>query len=160
MVNKKRVFVLLYAALFFLLCPLTISYEKPLLSRGQTIYVPVYSSIYHGDKNRKWELAVTLSIRNTNINNSILINLIDYYDSDGKKIKILIKQPQKLKPLESRQIIINESDLSGGIGANFIVTWSSDKQVNPPLIESIMIGTRGQQGISFSARGVVIQENL
>ncbi|HPC43117.1 MAG TPA: DUF3124 domain-containing protein [Spirochaetota bacterium] len=160
MIKKKNIYILLYAALFFLLCPMAITNGQNIVSRGQTLYVPVYSSIYHGDKKREWELAVTLSIRNTNINNSILINLIDYYNSEGKKLKIFIKKPQKLKPLESKQFIINESDLSGGIGANFIVMWSSDKEVNPPLVESIMIGTRGQQGISFSARGVVIQENL
>ena len=150
----------MFAALFFLLCSMAISNGQNILSIGQTIYVPVYSSIYHGDKKRIWELAVTLSIRNTNINNSILINSVDYYDNDGKKLKIFIKRPQKLKALASIEFIINESDLSGGTGANFIVKWDSDKKVNPPLVESIMIGTAGQQGISFSAKGVVINENL
>ncbi|MFC1811640.1 DUF3124 domain-containing protein [Thermodesulfobacteriota bacterium] len=36
------------------------------------------------------------------------------------------------------------------------ITWKSDKFVNPPIVESIMIGTQTQQGISFTSRGRVI----
>jgi len=52
--------------------------------------------------------------------------------------------------------IIPERDKSGGSGANFIVAWKSKTPVNPPIIESIMIGTQSQQGISFTSRGRVI----
>ncbi|HSO18374.1 MAG TPA: DUF3124 domain-containing protein, partial [Desulfosarcina sp.] len=33
-------------------------------SRGQTLYIPVYSHIYSGDREKPVYLAVTLSIRN------------------------------------------------------------------------------------------------
>ncbi len=58
-----------------------------------------------------------------------------------------------MNPLESLRYIIPESDESGGSGANFIVEWHSDKPVNRPIIESIMIGTKSSQGISFTSRG-------
>ena len=58
--------------------------------------------------------------------------------------------------MESLRYVIPESDKSGGSGANFIVEWKSDKYVNPPIVESVMIGTQTQQGISFTSRGRVI----
>ena len=65
-----------------------------------------------------------------------------------------------LNPLESLRYVIPEKDESGGSSANFMVKWQSDTFVNPPIIESIMIGTQSQQGVSFTSRGqeVVIFE--
>ncbi|MBT8364361.1 MAG: DUF3124 domain-containing protein, partial [Deltaproteobacteria bacterium] len=48
-----------------------------------------------------------------------------------------------------------EDDKAGGSGANFIVVWKSESQVNPPIIEGVMIGTHSGQGISFVSRGQV-----
>jgi Mg/Co/Ni transporter MgtE len=53
---------------------------------------------------------------------------------------------------------IKESDKAGGSGANFIVGWEAETYANIPIIESVMIGTKGQQGISFLSRGQVIKE--
>jgi hypothetical protein len=42
-----------------------------------------------------------------------------------------------------------------------MVEWKSEKDdefVNPPIVESIMIGTQIQQGISFTSRGKVIRQ--
>ena len=75
-------------------------------------------------------------------------------------IKQIITSPIILKSLESHQILIKESDTSGGVAGNFIIKWSADKKVNPPIIESIMIGTKQQQGISFLSKGIVINEDL
>ncbi|MDF1591164.1 MAG: DUF3124 domain-containing protein [Desulfobacterales bacterium] len=61
-----------------------------------------------------------------------------------------------LKRLEFLRYIVPETDKTGGSGANFIVKWESDRFVNPPIIESVMIGTQRQQGISFTSRGQVI----
>ena len=58
-----------------------------------------------------------------------------------------------LKPLESVRYLVKESDMRGGSGANFIVKWKADVPVNRPIFEAVMIGTRGQQGISFTSRG-------
>jgi hypothetical protein len=68
-------------------------------------------------------------------------------------LKKYIDNPSILNPLESLRYVIPQHDESGGSGANFMVKWQSDKFVNPPIIESIMIGTQSQQGISFTSRG-------
>ncbi len=53
---------------------------------------------------------------------------------------------------------MKESDLRGGSGANFIVKWKADVPANRPIIEAVMIGARGQQGISFTSRGEEVIE--
>jgi len=45
---------------------------------GQTIYVPVYSHIYHDDGKKTFNLAATLSIRNTDLENPIVITFVRY----------------------------------------------------------------------------------
>jgi len=130
--------------------------DKIGLSDGQTIYVPAYSHIYSGNNERPFLLTVTLSIRNIDPKHQIRITIIDYYETQGKRLKKYLDKPVILNPLESLRYIIPERDKSGGSGANFIVEWKSDKFVNPPIVESIMIGTQTQQGISFTSRGQVI----
>lgn len=127
--------------------------------KGQTVYVPIYSHIYHGDKeNYPFYLTATLSIRNTDPDNPISITVVDYYDSDGKLLKNYNEKPLRINPMGAIRLIVKESDTSGGSGANFIVKWESDHRVVQPLIEAIMIGTKFQQGISFTSRGQIIRE--
>lgn len=123
------------------------------LSYGQTIYVPAYSHIYSGNNERPFLLTVTLSIRNIDPSHKITIILADYYETQGTLLKKHIQTPVTLNPLESLRYVIPERDTTGGSGANFIVEWKADKPVNPPIVESIMIGTQTQQGISFTSRG-------
>jgi len=126
------------------------------LSDGQTLYVPAYSHIYAGVRDRAYLLTITLSIRNIDPHSEVTITRVDYYETQGKLLKEHIDKPKVLKPLESIRFIIPERDKSGGSGANFMVRWKSDKPVNPPIVEAVMIGTRSQQGISFTSRGRVI----
>ena len=128
------------------------------LFRNQTIYVPVYSHIYVGDREFPFSLTITLSIRNIDPNHPITIVSVDYICSNGKLLQKYLKNPVKLNAMASTRYIIKESDKSGGSGANFIVRWKSDGRVNPAIIEGIMIGTKMQQGISFVSRGQVINE--
>jgi len=133
--------------------------ESPIpVSRGQTIYVPAYSHIYSGDKEIPFYLAVTLSIRNTDPDHPISIRSADYFDSKGSRLQSYVNDPSTLGPMATMRIVVKESDKAGGSGANFLVTWESDVKVTPPIIESVMIGTQTQQGISFTSRGRVIRE--
>ena len=128
------------------------------LSKGQILYVPVYSNIYSGPKKIPFNLATILSIRNTDMSNSIKIIAADYYDTKGKLIRKYYPQPITLAPLESTDIFIPEEDTAGGSGANFIVKWNSKKEVNVPIVESVMIGMKSGQGISFVTPGQEIKE--
>lgn len=103
------------------------------------------------------DLAVTLSIRNTDLANSIRVTSIRYYNTDGTLIRNYIEQPGELKPLASAEFVVNQDDTSGGAGANFIVEWNALKPVSEPIVESVMINTMGNQGISFVGQGRVIK---
>ena len=146
-------FLVLLCIYFFSSLSLYAADKKIELSKGQHIYVPAYSHIYSGDREKPFLLTVTLSIRNIDPNHQIKITVVDYYETQGKLLKKYIDKPKILNPLESLRYVIPEKDKSGGSGANFMVKWQSDKFVNPPIIESIMIGTQSQQGVSFTSRG-------
>lgn len=124
---------------------------------GQTIYVPVYSHIYHDDGKRSFNLAATLSIRNTDMTNPIVITTVRYYDSNGKLVRQYLERPIQLAALASTDFFIDTNDTSGGLGANFIVEWVTQTEVSFPVIEAVMIGSSFQQGISFISPGKVIK---
>ena len=128
------------------------------LSKGQTVYVPAYSNVFTGPKKLPFQLATTLSIRSTDLSAAIRISSIDYYDTGGRLIRRYLDKPVSLGPLASTFIHIEERDVSGGFGANFIVRWNSDRIVNAPVIECVMIGATSGQGISFVSPGQEIRE--
>jgi hypothetical protein len=132
----------------------------PVRTVGQMIYVPVYSHIYYGGKGyggkRQYLLAVTLSIRNTDPQQSMLVTSIRYYDSEGRFLQDYLERPQRLGPLVSTEIFVEEHDMRGGAGANFLVEWQADTPVNAPLVEAVMVGTSGTQAISFTSPGRVL----
>lgn len=128
------------------------------LSKGQTVYVPAYSNVFTGPRKLPFQLATTLSIRNTDLSASFQVTAIDYYDTSGKLVRRYLEKPYILGPLASSFVHIEEKDTSGGFGANFIVKWNSDRAINSPIVECVMIGATGGQGISFVSSGQEIKE--
>ena len=127
---------------------------------SQTLYVPAYSHIYYGDRERPMLLAVTLSVRNTDRNHPIVVESVEYFNSEGKRIREMIQGPLTLNPLSSTRFVIQESDTSGGSGACFILRWKSAKPVTEPIVETVMINTQSQLGISFTSQARVLQETI
>ena len=128
------------------------------LSKGQTLYVPVYSNVFSGPKKRPLQLAATLSIRNTDMKSPFRVTAIDYYDSNGKLLRRHLERATMVGPLATLYVHIEERDTAGGFGANFIVRWQADREINTPVIECVMIGATGGQGISFVSPGQALQE--
>jgi hypothetical protein len=126
------------------------------LAEGQTVYVPVYSQVFFGNQAKTLDLSVTLSIRNIDAKNPIHITKVAYYDEHGKHMRDFLEKPAELKPWNSTHFFIKQSDITGGAETFFIVVWQAAGKVNPPIIEGVMIGTGGQQGISFTSRGTPI----
>jgi len=127
------------------------------ISRGQVVYVPAYSHIYHGNGIEQL-LTITLSVRNTSLKAPIFVRSVRYYDSKGAQVKEYTQGNLRLAPLASTEFLIPQQDDRGGAGANFIVEWVADEQITEPIIEAVMISTSSQQGISFVSAGRVIQE--
>ena len=125
---------------------------------GQTLYVPVYSHIYQQNKAKTFNLTATLSIRNTSLTDSLQINVVKYYDSHGELVRNYLASVRTLGPLSSVAYVVDEDDLTGGIGANFIVRWSAQAEISEPVVEAVMISTSHQQGISFTGTARIIDE--
>lgn len=128
------------------------------LSSGATVYVPVYSHIYVGIRGISFDLAISLSIRNTDPHKPIMVSSVVYHDSDGKPVKNFLDKPILVGPLASKDFFVSEADTTGGFGACFIVKWKSSTEVNEPIIEGVMAGTKSGQGISFTSRGQVVRD--
>lgn len=109
---------------------------------SQVLYLPIYSHIYHGDLDARGKSVQTLlsahvSIRNTNIGKSLKLHYARYYDTDGKLLKEFVPNPVVIPPLGTHELFVPRSDVSGGSGANFLISWSADTSVNPPLVEAL-----------------------
>lgn len=128
------------------------------LSKGQSVYVPAYSNVYSGPKKNPYQLATMLSIRNVDPAAGFKVTSIDYYDNDGRLIRRYLDKAITIGPLGSSHIYLEEKDAKGGFGANFIIRWRAERTINAPIIECVMIGATGGQGISFVSSGQEITE--
>ncbi len=124
---------------------------------GQKVYVPAYSHVYHGDGDPHL-LTITLSVRNTSLNEEMVIKSVRYFDTKGNEVKSYLAKPVRVAALGSTEFLVGRDDASGGSGANFLVEWFANQPITEPIIEAVMIDTKSQQGISFVCRGSVIGE--
>jgi hypothetical protein len=124
---------------------------------GQVVYVPIYSHVYFSDGGRSLNLTALLSIRNTDRRAPIVIKRVDYHGSDGKLLRSELKGAVRLAPLAVTEVVLPERDMTGGSGASFLVEWVAEQEVSEPVIEGVMIGTMGSQGISFVSPGRVLE---
>jgi hypothetical protein len=56
--------------------------------------------------------------------------------------------------------VVAEDEKIGGVGANFIVEWGANNCSDQILVQSVMIGTMGQQGISMISGSKVIEKMI
>ena len=131
------------------------------LSSGQTLYLPVYSHVYHGDVDSKGAPQQTLvsalvSIRNTDLANTIRITSAVYYDTQGKKLREYLPNPVAVPPMGTHEIFVPRADTAGGSGANFVIVWSADKTSNAPVVEALHLNMPAGRSIAFitSARPI------
>lgn len=146
--------VLVVACLFVLVSP---CWAQSAVSRltGQTLYLPIYSHIWHGDvegqsKPMKTLLSVLVSIRNTDTSRPLQIVSARYYDTDGKSIKEYVASPQTLGPMATYELFVPRKDDTGGSGANFVITWKSQSPVNAPIVEAVHVNIVSGRSIAFT----------
>jgi hypothetical protein len=134
------------------------------LSRGQTVYVPVYSRVMHGRESTRRgpetvAFSTMLSIRNVDIAHKIAVRSVRYYDTDGKLLKEEAAAEHDLGPLGTESVFISYENQAGGAGANFIVVWDADTPVDVPIIETVNIHYLGTQAATIVTRGQVIHNS-
>ena len=123
--------------------------SKDSLEYGKS-YLSIYSQIYSMTEHRTHNLTSMISLRNTSESDTIYLLRAEYFDTHGKSVRKYFNSPIFLAPMETTEIIINESDVSGGTGSNFIIEWKVPKNCSEPLFEGVMTSTMGQQGLSFT----------
>jgi hypothetical protein len=125
---------------------------------GQLVFVPAYSEIFYGVASQTLELTTTLAIHNTDLENPIIVRSVRYYDTDGDLVREHIEQPVELSPMATIGFVVEARDTRGGWGANFLVEWGAEVPVHEPVIEAIMVSSRGTEGVSFISLGRVVSE--
>ena len=135
---------------------------QPAVSSGQTLYLPVYSHVWHGDVDSKGVPQQTLvsaliSIRNTDLARHIRVTSAVYYDTQGKKLREYLPQPVVVAPMGTHEIYVPRSDSAGGSGANFVIVWQSPEPANPPVVEALHLNMPAGRSIAFitNARPIV-----
>lgn len=133
-------------------------------STGQTLYLPIYSHILHGDTDRRGEpmrtlMSVAVSIRNTDPSKPIRVGSAQYYDTNGKRIKEYLAEPRTIPPMGTYELFVPRSDDTGGSGANFVIVWRSEAPVSPPIVEAIHANLPGGRAIVFTTSARPIPAN-
>jgi hypothetical protein len=126
-------------------------------SGRRVYYVPIYSHIYYQDSASAFDLAATLSVRNTDPQHGLGITRVDYYDTHGRPLRAYVRTPQRLAPLATAEFVVARRDASGGSGANFLVELALDSVVTEPVVEAVMVGISGNAGVSFVSPGRVLR---
>ena len=81
------------------------------LACRETIYLPVYSSIYtHDHELQKVDLAETVSIRNTDFKEPILLTSVRHYRTDGSLEKEYIRRPLQVDPMATADFVVPKFD--------------------------------------------------
>jgi len=131
--------------------------EDSLFTVKQSVYVPIYSDIYLMDGSKTQQLTATLSVRNISFKDSIYVNSVNYYGSQGELIKKYIESKILVKPMSSIEFVVEQAENKGGPGANFVVNWGAVRSANSPLIQAV-INNNSHASVSFVTYGVVIKE--
>lgn len=133
--------------------------DAPAVSKGQTLFLPLVSHVYLGAKNKPYDLTKTFSFRNRDRKHAVTLVSVEYRDGSGSSLGDVLKNPRTINPLASLQMPVGspKPDNSKEGSPCLIVVWKSDQSVTPPLVQCIMIGATGQQGISFSTTATPIR---
>lgn len=125
------------------------------LARAQTLYLPIYSHLWHGNLDRsgnpdKSFLSALVSVRNTDPKATIKVLSARYYDTSGKLLKDFVPSPRTVPPLGTLELFIERKEDEGGSGANFLIRWQAEGVVNVPRVEAVHVDLYGTKALSFT----------
>lgn len=132
------------------------SVETNSMAYSENIYVPIYSDLYISRTTPKSLLAATLSIRNTSFQDTLYVTNIDYFNTEGAKVKEFINKTIAIYPMATINYVIEKEDDSGGPGANFILGLHARNSKIKPVIQAVMVGLDGNKSFSFLTNGISI----
>lgn len=122
----------------------------------ERVYVPAYSHVLTRE-GASQPLASTMVVHNVDPNVQLRIVSVEYLDRNGTSVKTFLEKPIKLAPFAAQEFLVPINEQGGGFGANYILEWNSDRPALPPVVEAVMVGGSGTQGISFITFGRTIE---
>ncbi len=133
-------------------------------STGQSLYLPIYSHIWHGEVNSdgrpmKSLMSVAVSIRNTDFSNPIQLTSAAYFDTAGKKVRDYVLAPRTIAPMATYELFVPLSDDAGGSGANFVIVWKAEREASQPVVEAIHAALPAGRSIAFTSSAYVMPPN-
>lgn len=158
-----RTFPKLIAATLIAFAATAEAQESIALSTGQSLYLAIYSHLYHGDVHPKTGkpsetlVSTHVSIRNTDTATPMKVTAARYYNTEGKLLREFLPRPQSIPPLGTYELYVPRSDSSGGSGANFIIDWSAEKAINTPIVEALHADIREARTLLFVTTARPIQ---
>lgn len=132
------------------------------LSKGESLYLPIYSHMLYGNVDKKgWApkalLSAMVSVRNTDAKRSLKLVSARYYDTQGTFLREYLVAPVSIVPFGTHELLVDLHDTSGGSGANFLLRWEADAAMNPPLVEAIHANMDGGKAVIFTTRALPVQ---
>lgn len=132
-------------------------------SKGQTLYLPVYSHMLYGNLGKKGAasyvlLSALVSIRNTDPRRPLRVVSAKYFDTAGKLLGERVPVPVLIPPLGTHELFVELNDASGGSGANFLVRWDAEQAINPPLVEGLHANMDGGKAVIFMTQSVPLAD--
>ncbi|MCB2191652.1 MAG: DUF3124 domain-containing protein [Deltaproteobacteria bacterium] len=125
-------------------------------SRQGVIYAPIYHEAIIDHRGRHLDLAATVYVRNLSRKHPVTIEAVTMMDGKGKAGLQCLQGNKQLAPLATLRLLPTDCPPNKG-EFSVLVRWSAPQPVPPPLVEVLMMGTAGQQGISLSTRGVPLE---
>lgn len=130
--------------------------------KRQTLYLPVYSHIYHGSLDRKGRpgktlLSVQVSIRNTDARRPLRIVSALYRNTEGQPLREYVPTVRTVPPSGALELFVEQHDESGGSGASFAIVWEADSAISPPLVEGVHATFEGARSVAFTTAGVPVR---
>lgn len=126
----------------------------PDLSVSGSTYVPLYNELYVGGERSLKHLSATLSVRNTSVDQALVVTSIKVFDESGEPVAEPLDTPHVLGPMASAQLYVDQTRVRGRPLTTVVVQWGSESPIDPPLIGAIIVGGYGGKGISFAIPGV------
>ena len=132
-------------------------------SKGQTLYLPIYSHMLYGNLGKSGKasyvlLSALVSIRNTDAKRPLRVLSARYFDTNGKLLAERVPTPILIPPFGTLELFVELNDASGGSGANFIIKWDAEQPVSPPLVESLHANMDGGKAVIFMTQSVPLAE--
>lgn len=151
-----------FAGLCLACCLPTQAQEMRAPSKGQTLYLPIYSHMLYGNLDKKGNalrvpLSALVSIRNTDPKQPLRLLSARYFNTRGVFLRDYVPIALQLPPLGTAELFVALHDESGGSGANFLLRWDAEATISPPLVEAVHANMDGGKAVVFTTQAVPVK---